>query len=171
MWARRLPSTRVKTQSTLENMSWLSRISNAHSHLVAANVIFFPPEWRKSHSGPTVIPMFSCIMSGPPFEMIRYLKALKKMTSPKAKRNNNKTAMTDEHIVISENDKIQNCFQDFFDPPPYPHPREPFLKSLLNLLQYFFWYSCSGSLTSRYVGFSSPIKDWLQPTLCLLQEF
>ena len=65
-----------------------------------------------------VIPMFSCIMSGPPFEMIRYLKALKKMTSPKAKRNNNKTAMTNEHIVISEYDKIQTCFQDFFFPLP-----------------------------------------------------
>lgn len=66
--------------------------------------------------------MFSCITSGLPFAMIRYLKAFKKMTSAKAKGNNDKTAMKNGHIVVSENAKMQNCFQDFFFPAPTPTP-------------------------------------------------
>ena len=52
--------------------------------------------------------------------------------------------MKKEHTVISENEQIQNCFQDFFSPPPTPTHRGPFLVLIelvtVFLLTFMFWF-------------------------------
>ena len=45
--------------------------------------------------------------------------------------------MKKEHTVVSENEQIQNRFQDFFFPTPYSHPPWTIFKVLIELVTVF----------------------------------